>query len=106
HAYVNRLEVMSVAPRRVVILIVDNYGRVRTQTVNLQESIQTEQLYVLNRFLNDHLCGVRLNGLSAAIEERLRTFLDEQRKVAELALRVLGLAPRQTSAQLFLEGAG
>ncbi len=106
HAYVNRIEVMSVSTHRVVMLIVDNYGRVRTQTVNLDEAVHPDQLQALSRFLNDHLYRVRLDGLSGAIENQLKTFLDERRKTAELALRLLGLAPQQTRKQLFLEGAG
>ena len=105
HAYLNRLEILSVGSQRVALLIVDNYGRVRTQTVSLDETVEHEQLQVLNRFLMDHLQGVRLDGRSAAIEERLGTFLDEQRKTAELALRVLGHVPQHPSTQLFLEGA-
>ncbi len=106
HAYLNRLEVLDVGSQRVAMLIVDNYGRVRTQTVKLKETVEQDQLQVLNRFLMEHLHGVRLDGLSAAIEERLRSFLDEQRKTAELALRVLGHVPQHSSTQLFLEGAG
>jgi heat-inducible transcriptional repressor len=105
HAYVNRLEIMSVGPQRVAMLVVDNYGRVRTQTLNLVETIHADRLAVLNRFLNEQLRGIRLDGLTEAIENRLKTFLDEQRKIAELALQVLGLAPQQATTQLFLEGA-
>ena len=106
HAYVNRLEIMSIGPQRVALLIVDNYGRVRTQTLNLGETVETDQLQSLNQFLNVHLRGVRLDGLTDSIEDELKNFMDEQRRVAELALRILGLAPRHSSTQLFLEGAG
>lgn len=105
HAYVKRLEVMQVGPERVAILIVDNYSRVRTLTVQLKEGIHPEELQKLTQFLNEHLYGARLDGLAKTIESRLKDFLDEQRKIAELALRVLGLAPPQRPAQLYLEGA-
>lgn len=105
HAYVKRLEVMQVALERVAILIVDNYSRVRTLTVSLNEGIHPEQVRDLTRFLNEHLYGVRLDGLARTIESRLKDFLDEQRKIAELALRVLGLAPAHRPAKLYLEGA-
>jgi heat-inducible transcriptional repressor len=105
HAYMNRIEVMPVSPNRVVLLIVDNYGRVRTQTVTLEEAVTGEQVQSLSRFLNDHLSGVRLDNLKGAIEGELRNFLDEQRQTAELALRLLGLAPQSPRTQLFLEGA-
>lgn len=106
HAYVNRIEVMAVSPQRVAMLIVDNYGRVRTQTVNLNETVDADQLHALSRFLNDHLYGIRLDGLSPVIEGKLKDFLDERRRMAELALRLLGLAPQHARSQLFLEGAG
>lgn len=105
HAYVNRIEIMPVGPERVAMLIVDNYSRVRTLTVNLHEAIHPERLQVLSRFLNEHLRGARLDGLTRTIESRLKDFLDEQRKIAEMALMVLGLAPQYRPAHLFLEGA-
>lgn len=105
HAYVKRLEVMPVGPERVAILLVDNYSRVRTLTVNLNEGISPDQLQQLTRFLNEHLYGVRLDGLARTIEARLKDFMDEQRRIAELALRVLGLAPAHRPARLYLEGA-
>lgn len=104
-AYVKRLEVMPLGPERVAILIVDNYSRVRTVAVHLNEAILPDQVQQLTRFLNDHLYGVRMDGLAATIEVRLKDFLDEQRKLAELALRVLGLAPPHRPARLYLEGA-
>lgn len=105
HAFVKRLEVMQVGRERLAILIVDSYSRVRTLTVNLNEPIHPDQVRELTRFLNEHLYGVRLDGLATSIEARLKDFLHEQRKIAELALRVLGLAPPQRPAQLYLEGA-
>lgn len=105
HAFVNRLEVMQVGPERVALLIVDNYSRVRTLTVNLNEQVTSDQVQTLSRFLNAHLSGARLDGLVRTIEMRLKDFMDEQRKIAELALKVLGLAPAYRPSQLFLEGA-
>lgn len=105
HAFVNRLEVMQVGPERVALLIVDNYSRVRTLTVNLNEQVTPDQVQTLSRFLNTHLSGARLDGLVRTIEMRLKDFMDEQRKIAELALKVLGLAPAYRPSLLFLEGA-
>ena len=59
----------------------------------------------LSNFLNQHLRGIRVDNLSAEVEAKLRTFFDEQRKLAELALRVLNMVPQQRSGTFFLEGA-
>ena len=59
----------------------------------------------MSRFLNDHLRGTPVDRLAAAVEEKLRGFLDEQRLLAQRSLEVLHLLPRRSQGQLFLEGA-
>lgn len=103
-ATLQRLDLMQLAPDRLVLLTADNFGRVKTMTVALAEAIMPEMLQVPNAFLNQHLRGVQVDHLAAEVEARLRTFY-EQRRIAELALRVLNLVPAQRGGTLFLEGA-
>ncbi|HPO12566.1 MAG TPA: heat-inducible transcriptional repressor HrcA [Candidatus Hydrogenedentes bacterium] len=104
-AVVKRLELMPVTRDRMAVLLVDNYGRVRSMMVQTERELDADHLPTLNQFLNDHLNGVAVDGLSAALNAKLRNFLDEQRRLAEEALQVLSLMPAQRSGQVFLEGA-
>jgi len=104
-ALIQRIELMPITETRLAVLIVDNYGRVRTVTVLMDMPLGAEELPVLNRFLNDHLHGVEVHDLKRAVEKKLRTFFDEQRKLAEQALSVLNLLPAWPATQLYLEGA-
>ena len=105
-AIVNRIELLPIGEHRMAVLIVDNFGRVRSVSVDVQTRFDEDTLSKLNRFLNAHLVGVRADNLREAVQKRLRDFLDEQRLLAEQALQVLRLMPTSPPAQLFLEGAG
>lgn len=104
-ATLQRVDLMPIAPDRFVLLVVDNFGSVKTLSVTLEESLAPDKLQQLNLFLNSHLHGVQMEQLAAQVMDKLRTFFDEQRQLAELALRVLNLLPSQRGGTLFLEGA-
>jgi heat-inducible transcriptional repressor len=104
-AVVIRIELMPVLEKRIAVLVLDNFGRVRSITVETDTSIQMERLSILARFLNAHLCGEKVDDLAQVVTGRLRSFLDEQRMLAEQALQVLNLMPLRRPGQLFLEGA-
>ena len=103
-ATLQRLDLMQISPDRMVLLMADNFGRINTMAVALEEPVAAEKMLVLNNFLNQHLHGVQVDNLAAEVEAKLRTFFDEQRQLAELALRVLNLVPAARGT-LFLEGA-
>jgi heat-inducible transcriptional repressor len=104
-ALVQHLELMPLAPSRVVVLVVDNFGRVRSMTANLDNPITVAELSSLNRFLNEHLHGVAIDNLVTAMEDKLQSFMDEHRQLAARALDVLQLLPIHRPGQLYLEGA-
>lgn len=104
-ALVQRMELLSLGGPRLALLIVDSFGRVRTLPVQWENELPTEELNQLGRFLNDQLLGVAVDELASEIEKRLQRFLDDQRRLAEQALRVLNLIPAQRPAHLYLEGA-
>ena len=104
-AEIQRIELIPLNDRRLAVLIVDNFGRVRTVPVELEERLEANEVTMLGHFLNATLRGVTLDNLAQAVENQLRSFLDEQRKLAEQALRVLNLLPPQRHGVLFLEGA-
>ncbi len=104
-AEVQRIELMPVTEDRMAVLIVDNYGRVRSMMIEWDVRMSGDEILRLNRFLNDHLCGIRVDTLAATLTRKLHDFLDEQRRLAEQALRVLSLMPVTRSGQVFLDGA-
>lgn len=104
-AEVQRIELMPVAEGRLAVLIVDNYGRVRSMMIQLDSILSGNEISRLNRFLNDHLHGIQVDTLATSLTGKLRDFLDEQRHLAEQALRVLSLMPMTRPGQVFLDGA-
>lgn len=104
-ALVQRLDLMPLSADRIAVLVADNFGRVRSMTVDLERPITEDELAPLNRFLNNHLTGVEVDNMATAMESTLRQVFDEQRVMAERALQVLNLVPRNRPTRLFLEGA-
>lgn len=105
NATVKRLELMPVSGERLAVLIVDNFGRVRSMLVQMEQGLEPDMVQTLSNFLNAQLRGVAVHDLASTINSRLRSFLDEQRRLAERALQVLNLMPSQRAGQVFLEGA-
>lgn len=103
-AVVRAIEVMPVSSERVAVLIVDNYGRVRTLVIPVARAVSSDELVRLNPFLNDMLAGTPIASLSASLESKMRSLLDEQRSLAERALLVLTGLPAPNDHSLFLEG--
>ena len=104
-AEVQRMELLPIGERRLAVLIVDNFGRVRSMTVELPGALSAGELLRLTHFMNEHLHGLSTNRLAGAVQEKLKSFLDEQRLLAQQALEVLNLLPMRPRSQLFLEGA-
>jgi heat-inducible transcriptional repressor len=104
-ATVHRVELVPVAPERVAVLIADSYGRVHTRMVTLGEALDPRELGRLTSFLNDNFRGVQVDSLASSVERKLQTYVDDQRRLAERALKVLNLLPLARQGQLFLEGA-
>ena len=101
---VRHIEVVHVASDRGAVLVADNYGRVHTVMMPLKMPPRAEDLAKLNRFLNEHLRGVLINRIPAAIEDVMRTLMDEQRRLAEEAMQVVSFLPRSRPGRLYLEG--
>ena len=104
-ALVNHIELMPTGSERVAVLIADNFGRVHSMTVHVPDPISGDELPKLSHFLNSHLTGESVENLATAVQNKLKGFLDEQRLLAEHALRLLSLIPAEHHGQLYLEGA-
>ena len=104
-AQVNRIELIPVTQSRVAVLIADNVGRVRTHMVTAEPAIDLALVPRLSAFLNENFRGVPVDKLLGSVQSRLRMFVDEQRRLAEEALRVLQLLPANRPGTLYLEGA-
>ncbi len=104
-AVVRAIEVIPVSTDRVAVLIVDNYGRVRTLVIPVSRGLASDELLRLNPFLNDTLRGAPIASLSTSLESRMRSLVDEQRALAERAIVLLSGLSVPTDHGLFLEGA-
>jgi len=104
NAEVCRVEMVPVGARRVGVVLVDNYGRVRTLVTKLGEDLSAERIQRIGRFLDTNFRGVSVEGLRAAVSARTSAFLDEQRRLAEQALDVLALMPPSRQGEVILEG--
>ena len=104
-AHVRRIELLPVSASHVAFLIVDSFSRVHTMAVDLGETLPESDLFGLVRFLNEQLRGVAMSELAATLHERMRDYIEAQRRLAERALRLLHLLPAQPRGQLFLDGA-
>ncbi|MBP8132245.1 MAG: heat-inducible transcription repressor HrcA [Candidatus Hydrogenedentes bacterium] len=104
-ARVRRLELLPVSATHMALLIVDNFSRVHTLTVDMNERLSNTEAQGLVRFLNEQLKDTPIGLLAGTLQQRMRDYLEEQRRLAERALRLLHLLPVETHRQLFLEGA-
>ena len=99
-----RVDLVRVGPAKLAMLVVDNFGRVRSVMAQVASPMGDAELEQLNRFMNEHLHGAPVDQLSVRVEERLRVYLDEQRRLAQRALEVLELLPRRPQGMLIVEG--
>lgn len=104
-AVVRRVELMPVSETRLAVLFADSFGRVHSITAHMENSVPTDRLLLLSRFLNEHLQGITIDSLVTVLENKLRSFLDDQRQLAEMALTLLSFLPPPSRGQLYLEGA-
>ncbi|MBI2433621.1 MAG: heat-inducible transcription repressor HrcA [Candidatus Hydrogenedentes bacterium] len=104
-AEIQRLELIPLSDRRLAVLMVDNFGRVRTLPTELEKPLAANEISVLNRFLNETLRGLTVDNVAAAMETKMRAALDEQRRLAEQAMQLMNVLPAQRHGVLYLEGA-
>ncbi len=104
NAEICRIEMLPIGTCRVGVILVDNYGRVRSLVAKLDESLPAEGVQRIGRFLDANFRGVSMLGLHAAVSARTASFQDEQRRLAEQALRVLALMPPSRQGEVILEG--
>lgn len=103
-ARVRRLELLPVSASHVALLIVDSFARVHTMSVDIGETLTESDFLGMVRFLNAQLNDVALAELASTLHERMRDYLDAQRRLAERSLRLLQLLPVQARGHLYLEG--
>jgi heat-inducible transcriptional repressor len=104
-AQVRYIDLMPIAEGRVALLVADNYGRIRTVVLDLDDPMDLDEMRRLSGFLNDALRGAALDNLAATVQAKMQDYLDERRTLAERAVSVLSLYPAERPGQLFLEGA-
>ncbi len=102
---VQRFELVPIGENRVAVLMVDNFGTVRSTIANLSGSFDVQKVETLNNFLNQNFMGTEIGTLANAVRTRLGEVLGEQRDLVQHALEVLDLLPQRRENKLFLEGA-
>ena len=102
---VQRFELVPVGENRVAVLMIDNYGTVRSVMATLSSPIETRQVETLNTFLNQNFVGTATGSLADSVRTRLGEILGGQRDLAQHALEALDLMPQRQEKRLFLEGA-
>lgn len=104
-AEIRNIEVMAIGQNRAAVIIVDSYGRAHTMMVAVDEPLDPAEVPCLNRFLNEHLRSMTIDQMGASLHTVMRSVLDDQRRLAERALRLVSLLPAERPVQLYLEGA-
>ncbi len=102
---VQRFELVPVGENRLAVLMVDNYGSVRSMMAQMSTPIETYQVEQLNNFLNQNFMGLEVGALADSVRIRLGEVLGEQRDLAQRALETLDLMPQRRENRLFLDGA-
>ena len=102
---VQRFEIVPVGENRIAVLMVDNYGSVRSAMATLSSPIENRQVEKLNNFLNQNFMGTEVGTLAYSVRTRLGEVLEDQRDLAQYALEALDLMPQRQGNKLFLEGA-
>ena len=101
-AMVRRVEIVPLSANRAAVMVADNYGRVRTLTVTLPSEIA--DVPKLNRFMNDMLHGVAVEGMAASMQAKAISIVDEYRGLANEAVTVINGLPSQWPGRVFLDG--
>lgn len=104
-ALVQRFELVPIGENRIAVLVVDNFGAVRSMSATLSAQIDSRHMESLNSFLNQNFSGLAVGSLADSVRDKLGEVLNEQRKVAQSALEVLDLIPTRSEKRLFFEGA-
>ncbi len=104
-ALVNRVDIMPISDNQAALLIADNYGRVQTMVLPWSQPLDDTSYVHLNNFLNEHLHGTAIDTLPTTIRTKLQSFVDEQRRLAEMAVQLLNHLPGTSTEQLYLSGA-
>ncbi|MCH7911016.1 MAG: heat-inducible transcription repressor HrcA, partial [Candidatus Hydrogenedentes bacterium] len=99
-AQVEHVEIVPISEHRLAFLLADNYGGVRTMVLQTSKRITPDDAQRLNRFLNEHFRHTPIDAFSSSLESKLHAFIDEQRRLAEQALRL-----RPNDADLYLRRA-
>lgn len=99
-----RIELIPIGERRVAALLVDNYGRARSVSLELSQPMTPDGIQRLNAFLNEQLADQPIGRLTDVLRERILAYLEEQRQLAQQAMMLLGELPLPSTERLYLEG--
>lgn len=104
-AELRHLDLVPLEGDRIVVLLTDNYGRVRTIVSATKGPLSLNEAARLSRFLNENFSGMALDRLVTSVQARMRQYMDEERRMAERALEIIGALPVGGGRTLYLDGA-
>ncbi len=104
-ARVKHIEIMPLQGNRVVMLLADTFGSVKTSVISMDAPLMPEHAARLGRFLNETVRGAAIDQIATVVRARTQGSADEQRLLAEQALKVMEFSPSMRHGQLFLDGA-
>lgn len=99
-----RLELVPLGDRRVAVLMVDSFGRARSVSLELSNPMNLDLMQRLSMFLNEQLNGQPVSRLTDVLRERVKSYLEEQRQLAQQAMALLSGLPPPSTDRLYLEG--
>ncbi len=104
-AEIRQIEITPLEGGRIVVLLADSVGRVRTMVVSIDTPLTQDDAHELTAFLNNNLRGVAVDRVVTAMHGKLESFIDSQHRLAEHAVQVLKYLAVNSAGPLFLDGA-
>ncbi len=104
-AVIRQIQVIQTGQRSVFVALVSNFGTVKTTAFRTDISLESEDIVVLNNFLNTHLCGIPLEELTPGGVQTVVTRLgDYALTLSPLVIGIYQLAKSITLPKLFVAG--
>ncbi|MCX8064866.1 MAG: heat-inducible transcriptional repressor HrcA [Candidatus Hydrogenedentes bacterium] len=104
NAVIRRIDLIPLGEKQVAVVIVDSFAGVHSSLFTFEETVPSQIIEPLNKFLNEALFDVSLDRISVVLKENLRKLFDERRKFLEIAFRILSKI-EPSSSHMILEGA-
>lgn len=79
-----KLQIISLSPTRILVIISIKSGLVKTITLELYSEIKDSQIELVQSLLNERLCGLTLREIRSSFEDRFKDISDFERPIIRL----------------------